>query len=232
MNLKNQSDQVTLVNESDQVIGEMDKIEAHHGDAHRHRAISVYLFRQCHPDLAVAREGSGRNTEKLNNLELLIQQRSIKKILGATQWANTVCGNVWPGESYESCAKRRLEAELGITDVDIKPTYKFEYHLACNDQFSEWEIDQVFVGFYDGLVQPNPAEVQDYAWVNWPELQNTAESANMDDANFNTKSINLKDLSAITAAGYSDEIILAPWFASMLIDRILLTKIMDELNIK
>src|SRR3989344_433383 len=96
---------VTLVDESDQVIGEMERIEAHNGDAFRHRAISVYLFR---------RSANGK-------IELLIQRRAAKKFTGAHQWANTVCGNVWPGESYEACAYRRLQVELNITDVQIKP---------------------------------------------------------------------------------------------------------------
>jgi len=137
-------DQVVLVDESDNQLGVMDKIEAHRGDGQRHRAISVFLFNK---------DG-----------QLLIQERSAKKIVGAGQWANTVCGNVRPGESYEACALRRLREELGITTAQIQPIHKFEYHTRCNDQFSEWEIDTVFVGNYDGPVEPNPDEVAKYEW--------------------------------------------------------------------
>jgi isopentenyldiphosphate isomerase len=55
----NPLDQVILVDENDQEIGTMDKVDAHRGDGLRHRAISVFLFNK-----------SGK---------LLIQERSQKK---------------------------------------------------------------------------------------------------------------------------------------------------------
>jgi isopentenyl-diphosphate Delta-isomerase len=144
-------DQVTLVNDQDEVIGVMDKLEAHRGDAKLHRAISVFLFNK---------KG-----------EILMQQRSAKKIVGAHQWANTCCGNVWPGESYEACAQRRLRDELGITTATIRPVHKFKYFARCNDEFSEHEIDQVFVGEYEGEVNPNPDEVQMTKWIYLSDIQ-------------------------------------------------------------
>lgn len=196
------TDLVTLVNESDEVMGSMDKVEAHRGEAQRHRAISVYLFN--------------------NTKELLIQQRSANKIVGANQWANTVCGNVRPSETYEQCAYRRLKEELGITQVEIKPLYKFEYHLRANKEFSEWEIDQVFVGFYDGEVSPNPDEAQNFSWVNWEYLVVSSKSSVTNKDDFNTKKIELttdqQQLCTIT---------LAPWFVWMLRDKELQKKLED-----
>lgn len=149
-------DQVILVDEQDNPIGVMDKTEAHRGDAKLHRAISVYLFNK---------QG-----------ELLIQQRSQKKIVGAGQWANTCCGNVWPGESYEQCAYRRLKDELGITDVTLKPVLKFQYFARCNAEFSEHEIDQVYVGDFDDECILNPDEVQATAWVKLADLLESSTS--------------------------------------------------------
>lgn len=143
-------DQVILVDEQDHVIGSMDKVEAHRGEGKLHRAISVYLFND---------QG-----------QLLIQQRSAKKIVGAHQWANTCCGNVRPGESYEACAYRRLQEELGIVDVTLLPLYTFQYYAKCNEAFSEREIDHVFVGRFSSQPNPNPAEVQAVAWVTFHEL--------------------------------------------------------------
>lgn len=143
--MTNPLDQVTLVNESDEVIGSMDKIEAHRGAAHRHRAISVFLWN--------------------SRGELLLQRRSAQKIVGAGQWANTCCGNVRPTENYLDCALRRLREELGISSsTALRPLDKFEYSVRCNDEFSEWEIDQIFWGEYNGPVLPVPAEVQEYVW--------------------------------------------------------------------
>lgn len=144
-------DQVILVNEHDEPIGVMDKLEAHRGQAKLHRAISVFLLNE---------KG-----------QLLIQRRSTKKIVGAGQWANTCCGNVRPGESYQECALRRLREELGITTAQIKPVHKFQYFAKCNDEFSEREIDQVFVGQYDGEVKPNPDEVQEWRWENLDQIR-------------------------------------------------------------
>lgn len=158
-------DQVILVNENDEEIGVMDKLEAHRGDGHRHRAISVYLFRQA-PD------GSGP--------EVLIQQRSDSKIVGAGQWGNTVCGNVRPGETYEDCAHRRLREELGIEDIEIEPIHKFTYKVRCNDEFSENEIDQVFWGHYTGTPVPNGEEVSDYAWAKWDGLLGASDGGKLD----------------------------------------------------
>lgn len=143
-------DSVILVDQHDRKIGQMEKYAAHQGGAKLHRAISVFLFNQ--------------------NGELLIQQRSSKKIVGATQWANTCCGNVRPGETRMQCAKRRLREELGITDVKLKYVYKFPYFVKCNERFSEREIDGVFCGQYDGVVNPNPDEVSDFIWIKIPEL--------------------------------------------------------------
>lgn len=149
-------DQVILVNEDDEEIGTMDKVAAHRGSAQRHRAISVFLFNSAG--------------------ELLIQQRSSQKIVGALQWANTVCGNLRPGEEYLECASRRLREELGIkcdeAGILLQPLIKFEYHVQCNAEFSEWEVDQVFGGWYEGEVLPNPDEVAQTKWISFNEIKN------------------------------------------------------------
>jgi isopentenyl-diphosphate delta-isomerase len=136
---------ISLVDSNDNVIGKDDVLSAHRGEGKRHRAISVFLFNK--------------------NGELLLQKRSEKKIVGALQWSNTCCGNVRIHETYEMCAYRRLQEEMGITKVELQPLYKFEYRATCNEIFSEWEVDQVFYGMYDGVVLPNPSEVAEVRWA-------------------------------------------------------------------
>lgn len=143
-------DKVTLVTPQDEVIGSMDKVEAHRGEGKLHRAISVFLFNK---------KG-----------ELLLQQRSAKKIVGALQWANTCCGNVRPNETYLECAVRRLREELGIEGVTLTPLTKFTYQVKCNEEFSEFEIDQVFKGYFNGDIKVNPNEVHKIEWVGFSEL--------------------------------------------------------------
>ncbi len=177
----NHLDQVILVDDQDNEIGVMDKVEAHRGEAKLHRAISVYLFN--------------------DKGELLIQQRSAQKIVGAGQWANTCCGNVRPGETYEQCAYRRLKEELGITGATLQPIHKFQYFARCNEEFSEREIDQVFVGRYQADPQPNPDEVQSTSWINFDQLVNRKEKDRFGDK------------------------MLAPWFVIMLENKELIEKV-------
>lgn len=148
---------IALVNGQDHLIGETDVISAHLGVGTRHRAISVFLFNK--------------------RGELLIQQRSEKKIVGALQWANTCCGNVRVNETREECAYRRLREELGITDVSISPLEMFEYHVQCNERFSEWEIDEVFFGQFDGIPHINTLEVQSTSWKTLGDIKLHATDA-------------------------------------------------------
>lgn len=193
-------DLVTLIDENDQVIGQMDKVEAHRGDGKLHRAISVYLF--C---------------KKENKWQLLLQQRSQTKIVGALEWSNTICANVWPSEDYPQCADRRLKEEMGIV-TKLEPIYKFRYQVKCNDQFSENEIDQVFFGVYDGQVLPNPEEANDYAWVDWDILhQAIAQGEKNKFGGVETKMKIREDEQAVR---------LTPWFMWMMRDE----KLMDRIN--
>ncbi len=138
-------DEVVLVDAQDEKVGVADKIRAHRGQGQLHRAVSVFLFNQ---------EG-----------KLLVQQRSKYKIVAASKWANTACGNVWPEESYLECAARRLKQELGIKKSDLDKLGKFRYHVEFENGFSEREIDTVFAGSWQKEPKPNPKEVQAVKWV-------------------------------------------------------------------
>lgn len=142
--------QVILVDEYDQELGTTGLIEAHRGEGLLHRAASALLFRQ-----------------HKNQLQALLQRRSFAKIVAAGQWANTACGNLAPGEGYRECIDRRLQEELGIVGVELTELSKFHYSVACEDGFSEREMDMVFAGWYDGSVTPNQDEVLETQWAQW-----------------------------------------------------------------
>lgn len=147
------SEEICIVTAEDVQIDAEDKFEAHHYPVKRHRAISVWL----------------RN----NRGEILFQKRSVNKIVGAGWWANTVCGNVWNGETYEACALRRLDRELGIQLEPklLQKQKKFEYKAYCNEKYGEHEIDQIFVVDANVVtVHPNSEEVAEVAWVSCDEL--------------------------------------------------------------
>ncbi len=159
---KDEREMCVLVDSSDVQIGVAEKFAAHRNPARRHRAASVWLWNDAN--------------------EVLIQQRSSEKIVGALWWGNTVCGNVRVGETVEECAQRRLLQELSISGVTLQKKGTFEYKAYCNDQYSEHEVDHVFVGTVgEHFVMPIPSEVAAIAWVPFPLLQRsiaTAISAN------------------------------------------------------
>ena len=208
MNALVSSELVTIVSADDVQTGTMDKYLAHRHPVQRHRAISVWL----------------QNSQG----EVLMQQRSARKIVGAGWWANTVCGNVWDGETYLECAVRRLSAELGIVVApeDLVSGKKFEYKAFCNEEYGEHEVDQIFCIQRASVTPlPNPEEVAEYAWVPLQELQEvcrtaaaaanyyTAETACA--ASWDELAAQMRPLSVATSAG---TFLLAPWTVFMIID--------------
>ena len=147
-----EKDEVSLVESDGKFIGPNDKYEAHKYPTKLHLAISVWLFN--------------------SKGEVLIQKRSKKKIVGGDWWANSACGNVWPTETFFDCANRRLEKELGIKGVLIKPIYKFTYKAYGNQTYGEHEIDQVYIGLFNNQISPNPDEVSEIKWISFKELYN------------------------------------------------------------
>jgi isopentenyl-diphosphate delta-isomerase len=135
--LQSLNQQVILVDRNDKILGIEDKIKAHQGKAKLHRAISVQLFNR--------------------NGELLIQQRSKFKRLFPLVWANTVCTDVRPYETYQQAAKRRLKEEFGLI-TKLRPAFKF-YYSAKWGNGGEREIDQVFFGLAAGCPQPDYREI-------------------------------------------------------------------------
>lgn len=157
--------QVNLVNDQDEIIGQAELLDAHRGEGKKHQAISLFLFHK-----------------KTNGvLELLIQQRSEKKIVGALQWANTLCANLLPGEDHVACLKRRSFEELGIKWQEnwrVEEAAVLSYRVACENGFSENELDHFFVLVLDDLkltdlkIEPNPEEVSNLAWLDWELVKN------------------------------------------------------------
>lgn len=144
---------VVLVDENDQPIGEMEKLEAHQ-KGELHRAFSVFIF---------------SNDE---NPKLLLQQRAKDKYHCAGLWTNTCCSHPAPGEDVEVAAQRRLAFEMGIS-ADLHPVGHFTYKATFDNGLTEHELDHVFIGFMDReeRVRFNKEEVQDYQWIDLESLE-------------------------------------------------------------
>jgi isopentenyl-diphosphate Delta-isomerase len=134
---------VILVDREDNVMGTMEKMEAHRRGL-LHRAFSILLFNQ--------------------HGELLLQKRSASKYHSPGLWTNTVCSHPLPDESMEDATRRKLIQEMGI-DLQPEFAYKFIYHAAFDNGLTEHEMDYVFVGQFDGTPILNNEEVSDWKFV-------------------------------------------------------------------
>lgn len=141
--------QVILVNEQDEVVGAMDKMEAHL-QAKLHRAFSIFVFN---------RKG-----------EMLLQQRAEGKYHSGGLWTNACCSHPSPGEETAFSASRRLQEEMGFHTPLIK-IFDFTYRAELDNGLVEHEYDHVYLGIYNGNVYPNPDEVQNYRYVDMEELK-------------------------------------------------------------
>lgn len=142
-------EKVILVNEKDEQIGLMEKIEAHE-KALLHRAFSVFVF-------------NDRN-------ELMIQQRALTKYHSPGLWTNTCCSHQREGESNIAAGKRRLMEEMGFS-TELKDTISFIYKAPFDNGLTEHEFDHILVGKYEEAPQPNPDEVASWKWVDLEELK-------------------------------------------------------------
>jgi isopentenyl-diphosphate delta-isomerase len=142
-------EQVILVDESDQPLGVMEKMEAHRL-AVLHRAFSVFIFN--------------------SRGEMLLQQRAPEKYHSAGLWTNACCSHPRPGEDTRAAAVRRLREELGFT-TDLQKLFEFTYRTPYENGLTEFEFDHVFVGTYDREVSPDRAEVSDYRYQSLQEIE-------------------------------------------------------------
>lgn len=138
-----------LVNENDDVLGEMEKLEAHQKGL-LHRAVSVLVFNQ---------KG-----------EWLLQQRADHKYHSPGLWSNTCCSHPLPGENTESAAKRRLLEEMGL-NLELKKAFHFIYKIEFNNGLTEHELDHVFIAESEKNPVINPEEAKNFRWIGDDELK-------------------------------------------------------------
>ena len=141
-------EQVVLVNEQDEVLGLMEKMQAHENGI-LHRAFSVFLF-----------NGKG---------EMLLQKRAAGKYHSPNQWTNAVCSHPRIDETYLEGAKRRLKEELGI-EAELSEKFNFVYKADVGQNLWEHELDHVFTGNFEGEVHLNADEVSEIRYISMEDL--------------------------------------------------------------
>lgn len=141
-------EQVVLVDSEDQILGLMEKQQAHINGL-LHRAFSVFLFNE---------KG-----------EMLLQKRASEKYHSPNQWTNAVCSHPRNGETYLEGAKRRLKEELGI-ETELAEKFYFIYKADVGGNLWEHELDHVFTGIYEGNFTLNEGEVSEIRYISMENL--------------------------------------------------------------
>jgi len=147
-------EQVILVNESDEPLGLMPKMEAHE-KARLHRAFSVFVFN--------------------DKGELLLQQRAADKYHSPELWTNTCCSHQRDGETNIGAGKRRLHEEMGFV-CDLNEVFWFVYKAPFDNGLTEHELDHVMVGYYNKNPIINKEEVESYKWMTLDAVKNDMEN--------------------------------------------------------
>ncbi|TXK77330.1 isopentenyl-diphosphate Delta-isomerase [Mesonia sp. K4-1] len=142
-------EKVILVNENDEQIGLMEKIEAHE-KALLHRAFSVFVY-------------NDKN-------EVMIQQRALSKYHSPGLWTNTCCSHQKEGETNVEAGKRRLMEEMGF-QTDLKEVTSFIYKAPFDNGLSEHEYDYILVGHYNEEPKINPDEVASWKWMSLEDIK-------------------------------------------------------------
>lgn len=140
---------VVLVDENDQVIGQMGKLEAHEKGL-LHRAFSVLIFN--------------------SNNELLLQKRAYSKYHSGGLWTNTTCSHPRVGETVLLAGSRRLNEEMGIT-CELKQAFSFIYKAELDQGLTEYELDHVMIGFSDKTPCMNLEEASAFKWMSLSDLK-------------------------------------------------------------
>lgn len=136
-------EKVILVNEQDEPVGLMNKLEAHE-KAVLHRAFSVFVL-------------NSKN-------EIMLQQRAHHKYHSPLLWTNTCCSHQRDGETNIQAGTRRLYEEMGFK-TELKELFHFIYKAPFDNGLTEHELDHVMIGYYDEEPQINPEEVESWKWM-------------------------------------------------------------------
>ncbi len=143
-----QVEYVILVNNNDQPLGAMEKMEAHEKGV-MHRAFSVFVY----------------NSEG----KMLLQKRADSKYHSPGLWSNTACSHPRTGEKTDDAAHRRMMEEMGF-DCDLEKAFTFIYKAEVGDGLIEHEFDHVFIGNSNQTPKPDPEEVGDWKYVDFDWL--------------------------------------------------------------
>lgn len=140
---------VILVDENNNEIGTMEKMEAHEKGL-LHRAFSIFIFNHKN--------------------ELMIHRRAFHKYHSGGLWTNTCCSHPRPNEDVNNAAHRRLQEEMGF-DCEMNHVFDFTYKSELDNDLTEFEYDHVFIGFYEQFPNINLDEVVEWKYMSLDAIE-------------------------------------------------------------
>ncbi len=122
MDADNLFEEIALYSEDGRQIGPIDRDSAHRFRENLHGAVHIFVF-----------DPEGK---------LLLQKRSLKKILNPGKFDISAGGHIAYGENEYDAARRELEEELGIRDTKLNFLYSYlwEYSLEREYVFTYYII--------------------------------------------------------------------------------------------
>lgn len=149
---------VVLLDEDHRQIGVADKMSIHTADTPLHLAFSCYI-----------RDPEGR---------VLMTRRALGKRTWPGVWTNSCCGHPAPEEEPVEAVRRRVRQELGLELAEVRTALpEFRYRAVSAEGVVENEVCPVYWAEAAGVPRPDPAEVAEFSWVEWPFLLALAEHA-------------------------------------------------------
>ena len=140
---------IVLVDQKDNYIGELSKIEVHKKGL-LHRAVSVFIFDSSN--------------------KILLQKRCETKYHSANLWSNTAWTHPRLDEEPIEAANRRLYFEMGL-NCELKHCFNFIYKVDLGNGLIEHEYDHVFIGYSDIYPSFNKNEVSEFKYMSIEDLE-------------------------------------------------------------
>jgi len=139
-------EQVVLLSDAGEHIGVADKALVHTTETALHLAFSCHVY-----------NADGK---------VLVTRRALSKLTWPGVSTNSICGHPAPGEDMAAAIIRRAQHELGITVSDVQLVLPdFRYRAVDSSGIVENEICPVYRAVTTDAVAPNPAEVDEFEWV-------------------------------------------------------------------
>lgn len=136
---------VVLCDDAGNPTGTAPKATVHTSDTPLHLAFSCWFFRGD---------------------DVLLTRRALTKKTWPGVWTNTFCGHPGPGEATVDAVHRRAAFELGAQLSDVALALPdFRYRAVDSSGVVENEICPVYTAWIAGTIDPNPEEIDSFAWV-------------------------------------------------------------------